>query len=141
MTTKLKSSLCGCSGRVCYGCINLLAPVFAVYLYSGKSRGFQSRYTSLSAQTKEKHAFASVLKQLQLFNHMFHANASTCCHTFNLSNTLKDVELKTLCMLVSTTVACLNISGHRLYKPFHSTGQSKLTTGYGTAFFLCVCKE
>ena len=59
----------------------------------------------------------------------------------HLSNTLKNVELKTLCMPVSTTVACLNISGHRLYKPFHSTGLSKLTTGYGTAFFLCVCKE
>ena len=35
------------------------------------------------------------------------------CHTFstfNLSNTLKIVELKTLCMPVSNTLVCLNVS-------------------------------
>lgn len=50
----------------------------------------------------------------------------------HLSNTLKNDELRTLCMPVSATMACLNMSKHRLYKPFHSTGIPKLTTGHGT---------
>ena len=49
-------------------------------------------------------------KQHQLFNHIFSANASTQSQTFNLSNTLKIVELKTLCMPVSATLVCLNVS-------------------------------
>ena len=72
-------------------------------------------------------------KQHQLFN-IFHAHASTCCQTFDLSNTLQNVELciHSLCMAVSATVACLNTSRHRLYKLFDSTGMPTLTTGYGT---------
>ena len=48
--------------------------------------------------------------QSNIFNRIFHANAFTCYKTFNLSNTLKIVELKTLRMPVSATVACLKTS-------------------------------
>ena len=33
---------------------------------------------------------------------------------------------------MSATLACLNISRYRLYKPFHNIGMPKLTTGYAT---------
>ena len=36
--------------------------------------------------------------------------------TFNLSNTFKIVELKTLCVPVSATQFCLNVSQSCLYK-------------------------
>ena len=45
-----------------------------------------------------------------IFNHIFNTNASTPSQTFNLSNTLKIVELKTICMPVSPTEVCLNVS-------------------------------
>ena len=41
-------------------------------------------------------------------------------------------------MPVSATITCLNISKYFLYKPFHSIGMPKLTSGYGTDFaFFC----
>ena len=40
----------------------------------------------------------------------FNANASTPSQTCNLTNTLKVVGLKTLCMPVSATQVCLNVS-------------------------------
>ena len=56
-----------------------------------------------------------------------------CLHVArHLRSILKNVELKTLFMPVSGTTACLNISRHHLYKPFHGSGMSKLTTGYST---------
>ena len=58
----------------------------------------------LCAQIKEIDA-----KQHQLFN-IFNANASTPSLKFNLSNALKIVQLKTLCMPVSATLVCLNLS-------------------------------
>ena len=48
--------------------------------------------------------------QDQLFNHIFNANASTPFQTFNLSNALKIVKLKTLCIPVPATQVCLNVS-------------------------------
>ena len=62
---------------------------------------------------------------------------STCCQTFNLSNAKKNVELKTFCMPLSTTVVCLNTSKHRLYKRFHGTSMPKLTTGYDSGSCRC----
>ena len=49
-------------------------------------------------------------KQHQPFNHIFNANASTCSQTFNLSKTLKNIELKTLYMPMFATQVCLNVS-------------------------------
>ena len=45
-----------------------------------------------------------------LFNHIVNTNASTLSQTFNLSNTLKIIELETICMPVSATEVCLNVS-------------------------------
>ena len=50
------------------------------------------------------------VKQHQLFNHIFNTNAFTPSLTFNLSNALKIIQLKTLCMPVSATLICLNLS-------------------------------
>ena len=49
-------------------------------------------------------------KTTQLFNHIFHANASTCCQTFNLWNTFKNTELQNWWIPVSATRACVNVS-------------------------------
>ena len=65
-------------------------------------------------------------------NHVPNVNASTGSQAVNLSNTLKNIELQTLCIPVSTTLACINISRYRLYKPFHNSSMPKLTTGYTT---------
>ena len=61
-------------------------------------------------------------------------NVFTCSQAFNVNNTLKNVELKTLCMPVPATLACLNISHCTMYeqiKFFHSVSVPKLTTGQG----------
>ena len=49
-------------------------------------------------------------KQHQQFNHIFNANASTCCQTLSLSKTPENVELQTLCMSGSAAQVCLNAS-------------------------------
>ena len=43
-----------------------------------------------------------------LFNNILHV-ASACCRTFDLSNTLKNVELKTWSMSVPATPAWFNV--------------------------------
>ena len=50
------------------------------------------------------------VKQHQLFNHIFNTHASTPSQAFNLSNTLKIIELKDFCMPVSATQVCFNVS-------------------------------
>ena len=67
------------------------------------------RYTGLGTQTMCPNQRKTDATQHQLFN-IFDANASTPSETFNLSNTLKIVKPKTLCMLVSATQVCLNVS-------------------------------
>ena len=67
------------------------------------------RYTGLGTQFMCPNQRKTDATQHQLFN-IFDANASTPSETFNLSNTLKVVKPKTLCMLVSATQVCLNVS-------------------------------
>ena len=67
--------------------------------YPGASRG---QYTGLGAQTMCPNERKTDATQHQLFN-IFNSNASTPSQTFNLSNALKIVKLKTLIMSVSAT--------------------------------------
>ena len=50
------------------------------------------------------------LRQNNVSNHIFNADASARSQTPNISKTLKNVELKTLCMPGSATQVCLNVS-------------------------------
>ena len=94
-------------------------------ILSGISRGFQTPVYRFGHKLKENWCKTAI-------NHTFQANVSTCWQIFDVSNTLKNVELKILCISVSATLACLNTSRHHLYKLFCATSISKLTTGYGT---------
>ena len=66
-------------------------------------------YTGLGAQTMRSNYRKTDETKHQLFN-IFNANASTPSQTFNLSNVLKIVNLKALCMPVSATQFCSNVS-------------------------------
>ena len=78
-------------------------------------------YTSLGTQTMCPNERNTGAKQHQIFNHIFNVNVSTPSQTFNLSISLKIIELKTLCMPVSAclfkciTKYCCCVNKSRLY--------------------------
>ena len=79
------------------------------------------QYTGLGTQTMCPNYRKTGAKQHQLFNHIFNVNVSTSFQTFNLSISLKIIELKTLCMSVSAclfkciTEYCFGINKSSLY--------------------------
>ena len=70
---------------------------------------FRRRGIGLGDQNMCPNKRKSDAKQHKIFN-IFNVNASAPSRTFNVSNTHKNIELKTLCMSVSANLVCLNIS-------------------------------
>ena len=70
---------------------------------------FKRRFTGMGTQTRCPRRIDA--KQHEPFNHILNANASTRrSQTFKLCKTLKNVELKTLCIPGSAAQVYLNVS-------------------------------
>ena len=86
------------------------------------SKSFQIPVYRLGTQTVCPNERKTGAKQNPLFNHIFNVNVSTLSQTFNLSISLKIIELKTLCMPVSACLFkyikkyCFCINKSNLYK-------------------------